>query len=244
MLFRKVLCGVAASAVLALVPGMAMAQGSTAQPVDPPKQVAQLRQQYEGFTPQQIKAAGHTPEGPCVPNPQGPGGMGIHAINPKKLQAQFPNGTMDPANPPVLLLDENSKVIGVEWEAKDVGQGPMKMFGQTIQIQPAHPGVPEPHYMLHIYFKPDGKVLFGTNPQTEFDPTINCPPMPASAMASAMANGATASATASATATASSSASALPGSGGAVSLTPLVLLALLIIGTGVLAFRVVIRWIS
>jgi hypothetical protein len=140
-------------------------------------------------------------------------------------------------------------VIGVEWEAKDVGQGPMKMFGQTVRIQPAHPGVPEPHYMLHIYFKPDGKVLFGTDPQTEFDPTINCPPMPASAMASAMANGAmangaTASATASATATASSSASALPGSGGAVSLTPLVLLALLIIGTGVLAFRVVIRWIS
>ena len=239
-MLRKVLYGIAASAALALLPGIAMAQSSAAQPVDPPKQVAQLRQQYEGFTPQQIKAAGHTPEGPCVPNPQGPGGMGIHAINPKKLQAQFPNGTMDPANPPVLLLDENSKVIGVEWEAKDVGQGPMKMFGQTIQIQPAHPGVPEPHYMLHIYFKPDGKVLFGTDPQTEFDPAINCPPMPASAMASAMANGATASATASATATASSSASALPGSGGAVSLTPLVLLALLIIGTGVLAFRVVI----
>src|SRR5215203_6680191 len=103
----------------------------------------------------------------------------------------------------------------------------MKMFGQTIRIQPAHPGVPEPHYMLHIYFKPDGKVLFGTNPQTEFDPTINCPPMPASAMASAMANGTMASATASATASASSSASALPGSGGAVTLTPLVLLALL-----------------
>jgi hypothetical protein len=249
-LLRKVLYGIAASAALALLPGIAMAQSSTnAQPVDPPKQVAQLRQQYEGFTPQQIKAAGHTPEGPCVPNPQGAGGMGIHAINPKRLQAQFPSGTMDPTNPPVLLLDENSKVIGVEWEAKDVGQGPMKMFGQTIRIQPAHPGVPEPHYMLHIYFKPNGKVLFGTNPQTEFDPTINCPPMPASAMASAMANGAMASATtsattsamASATATASSSASALPGSGGAVSLTPLVLLALLMVGTGVLAFRVVIR---
>ena len=246
-MLRKVLYGIAASAALALLPGIAMAQSSTnAQPVDPPQQVAQLRQQYEGFTPQQIKAAGHTPEGPCVSNPQGPGGMGIHAINPKKLQAQFPNGTMDPANPPVLLLDENSKVIGVEWEAKDVGQGPMKMFGQTIRIQPAHPGVPEPHYMLHIYFKPDGKVLFGTDPQTEFDPTINCPPMPASAMASAMANGATASATASATtsASASSSASALPGSGGALSLTPLVLLALLMVGTGVLAFRVVIRRIS
>ena len=254
-MLRKVLYGIAASAALALLPGITMAQSSAAQPVDPPQQVAQLRQQYEGFTPQQIKAAGHTPEGPCVPNPQGAGGMGIHAINPKKLQAQFPSGTMDPTNPPVLLLDENSKVIGVEWEAKDVGQGPMKMFGQTIRIQPAHPGVPEPHYMLHIYFKPDGKVLFGTNPQTEFDPTINCPPMSkaemsamsASATTSASAtdtSSAMASAMASATATASSSASALPGSGGAVSLTPLVALALLMVGTGVLAFRVVIRRIS
>src|SRR5215208_8359284 len=216
-----------------LLSGMAMAQGSTAQPVDPPQQVAQLREQYEGLTPQQIEAEGYVAEGPCVPSPTGAGAMGTHAINRTLYEAQFPNGEMDPANPPVLLLDENSNVIGLEWEADDVGQGPMKMFGQTIQIQPGHPGVPEPHYMLHIYFKPDGKVLFGTDPQTAFDPTINCPPMPASAMSSAMANGAmaasaatsasaTATPSASATATASSSASALPGSGGAVSLTPLV----------------------
>ena len=235
---RKVLCGLAASAVLALPPGMAIAQGSNAQPVDPPQQVAQLRQKFEGLTPQQIEDAGYSPEGPCVPNPQGAGGMGIHAINPKKLQVQFPNGTMDPANPPVLLLGENSEVIGVEWEAKDVGQGPMKMLGQTIRIQPAHPGVPEPHYMLHIYFKPDGKVLFGTDPQTAFDPTIKCTPMPASATHSG-AHGATTGA--SATASASSSASALPGSGGAVALTPLVPLALVMVGTGVLAFGVVVR---
>jgi hypothetical protein len=69
---------------------------------------------------------------------------------------------MDPANPPALLLDENEEVMGVEWEAADVGQGPMEMFGQTIEIQPGHPGVEEPHYMMHIYFKPGGKVLFGT----------------------------------------------------------------------------------
>jgi hypothetical protein len=134
------------------------------------------------------------------------------------------------------LLDENSNVIGVEWEAADVGQGPMKMFGQTIELQPGHPGAEEPHYMLHIYFKPDGKVLFGTNDQTAFDPEGVCPEMSASAMHSGMA-----SATASATATASSSASALPGSGGAVSLTALAPLALLLVGTGMLALRVVRR---
>jgi hypothetical protein len=187
-----------------LLSGMAMAQDSTAQPVDPPQQVAQLRQQFEGLTPQQIEAEGYVAEGPCVPSPTGTGAMGIHALNQELLQAQFPNGEMDPENPPVLLLDENSNVIGLEWEAADVGQGPMKMFGQTIEIQPGHPGAEEPHYMLHIYFKADGKVLFGTNPQTAFDPEGVCPEMSATATASGTAS-ATPSATASATSTATAS---------------------------------------
>jgi hypothetical protein len=161
--------------------------------------------------------------------------MGIHAINFKLLEAQFPNGTMDPANPPALLLDENEEVMGVEWEAADVGQGPMEMFGQTIEIQPGHPGVEEPHYMLHIYFKPGGKVLFGTNPQTAFDPEGVCPEMSAAATASAST-----SATANTTASASSSASALAETGGAFALTPLAPLALLV-GTGLLAFGVIRR---
>ena len=160
------------AAMLALA-GVARAQ-STAQPVDPPEQVAELRQQFEGLSTKQAKARGYVPEGPCVSNPKGPGAMGIHAINHKLLQAQFPKGKMDPENPPVLLLGRNGKVMGLEWEAADVGQGPMKMFGQTIELQSGHPGVPEPHYMLHIYFKADGKVLFGTNDQTAFDPERSC----------------------------------------------------------------------
>lgn len=169
---------VVVSMLMVLAPGLATAQGSAAEPVDPPEQVVQLRQQYEELTPEQIEAQGYVPEGPCVPSPSGTGAMGIHALNHELLGAQFPNGTMDPANPPVLLLDENSQVIGMEWEAADVGQGPMEMFGQTIELQPGHPGVEEPHYMLHVYFKPDGKVLFGTNPQTAFDPEGVCAMMP------------------------------------------------------------------
>jgi len=87
---------------------------------------------------------------------------------------------MDPAQPPVILIDQNSKVLGIEWEAKDVGQGPMKLFGQTIQLQSPHPGIPEPHYMLHIYFKPDGKVLFGVDDHSAYDPEVSCSELPAS----------------------------------------------------------------
>ena len=177
---KRIVLVLAVAAVLALLPGTAVAQSSTAQPVDPPPQVAQLRQQYEGLTPEQIKAQGYVPEGPCVPHPMGAGAMGIHAINRTLYEDQFPKGEMDPARPNVLMLDENNKVLGIEWEAKDVGQGPIELFGQTIQIQPGHPGAEDPHYMLHIYFMPDGKVLYGTDPQTAFNPELSCGELPAS----------------------------------------------------------------
>jgi hypothetical protein len=238
------------AAMLALA-GVAWAQ-SAAQPVDPPPQVAQLRQQFEGLTAEQAEAEGYLPEGPCVASPSGVGAMGTHAINPQLLEAQFPKGTMDPANPPVLLLDESGEVMGVEWEAADVGQGSMELFGQTIELQSGHPGAEEPHYMLHIYFKSGGKVLFGTDDQTAFDPEAVCPEASASAMPSATASAtasptasatATPSATASATASASSSASALAETGGALSLTSLAALAsmVLLVGAGVLTFGVVRR---
>ena len=177
---KRIVLVLAVAAVLALLPGTAVAQSSTAQPVDPLPQVAQLRQQYEGLTPEQIKAQGYVPEGPCVPHPMGAGAMGIHTINRALYEAQYPKGKMDPARPSVILLDENNKVLGIEWEAKDVGQGPMELFEQTIQIQPGHPGAEDPHYMLHIYFQPDGKVLFGTDPQTAFNPELSCDELPAS----------------------------------------------------------------
>ena len=193
---------VASALVLVLVPAMAIAQTSAAQPVDPPPQVAQLRQQFEGLTTQQIEAQGYVPEGPCIPSPSGVGAMGTHAINRQLYEATFPNGTMNPSKPNVLLVGQNGKVIGLEWEAADVGQGPMKMFGQTIALQSGHPGAEQPHYMLHIYFKPDGKVLFGTNDQTAFDPEGICPQTSATAATSSASPTATATATPTATATA------------------------------------------
>ena len=231
IMFVTVAASMAAMLVFA---GAAWAQG-TFQFVDPPPQVDQLRQQFEGLTAEQAAAQGYVAEGGCVASPSGVGAMGTHAINPELLRAQAPNGTMDPANPPVLLLDENDEVMGVEWEAMDVGQGPMEVFGRTIEIQPGHPGMEEPHYMLHVYFKPGGKVLFGTDPQTAFDPEGVCPEASASAMPSATA---TATATATASASTSSSASALAETGGAFSLTPLAALAsmILLVGAGLLAF--------
>jgi hypothetical protein len=58
---------------------------------------------------------------------------------------------------------------GLEWEATRHAPAPL-LFGQTLVIQPGHPGVPEPHYMLHAYFRPVGEVLFSV-----FDPQLSCP---------------------------------------------------------------------
>jgi hypothetical protein len=176
----SIVSGLVVAAVLALVPSMAMAQSSASQPVDPPQEVAQLRQQFEGLTQKQIEDQGFEQMHECVPNPQGTGAMGIHFINPEYLEAQFPEGEMDPEQPPVVLLDQDGKVLGIEWEAADVGQGPMELFGQTIELQPGHPGAEDPHYMLHIYFQPDDKVLFGTDPETAFNPELSCDELPAS----------------------------------------------------------------
>ncbi len=174
-MLRRILWMVAAGAVLALLPGVAVGQIAASGPVDPPPEFAQLRQQYEGLAPEQVEDAGYVPTHGCIANPAGVGAMGTHAINGEHLTAQFPNGTMDPTTPPVLLLGQSGEVIGLEWEAADVGQGPMEMFGQTIQIQPGHPGAEEPHYMLHGYFESDGQVRWGYDPATAFNPELSCP---------------------------------------------------------------------
>ncbi len=163
--------------ILTLCPAVAFAQGGPPrpQPVDPPEQVQQLRERFENLTPDEVREAGYVADPPhCVAVP-GLGGMGIHAVSAEQFGAQFPRGEMDPENPSVVLLDASQqKVIGIEWEAKDVGQGEMEMFGQTIKLQQGHPGAPDPHYMLHIFFKPDGKVLMlGAEPA--FDPDVKCP---------------------------------------------------------------------
>jgi hypothetical protein len=68
-----------------------------------------------------------------------------------------------------LLSGDMSRVVGLEWEAKDIGQGDMELFGHDFPLLPGHPGVPEPHYMFHAYFRPNGQVLFSV-----FDPELAC----------------------------------------------------------------------
>ncbi len=146
--------------------------------VDEPPGIAQLRTQYAPMTEAQLVAAGFQLDplyvtAALVGLPTGAGAMGYHAIHPSLMGAQFPQGIMDPLHPPVVLLGADKRVIGVEWEAASRGQAPPQLFGQTANLGPIHPGVDQPHYMLHAFFRPDGKVLFG-----DFDPALAAPGLP------------------------------------------------------------------
>jgi hypothetical protein len=161
--------------VLAVAAGFTRAAGAQAPPAAEPvaqsAEYAQVRAKFENMTPDQIAAAGYVAAEPvptCISSPAG--GMGYHYINPRHWAGQFESGQMDPLNPPLILLNEKQQVIGLEWEAsKNIQPAPV-LFGQPALLLQGHPGVPDDHYMLHSYFKPNGMVLF-----SEFDPELICP---------------------------------------------------------------------
>jgi hypothetical protein len=155
-----------ASLLTLSLPALVLAQ----EPIEQPPEFAALRERFEGMTRADWEAAGYQviPPGDCIASPAG--GMGVHAINPQLHEAQFQPAQLDPQNPPLVLLDASmTRVIGLEWEEADVGQAAPTAFGQTVPLLPGHPGIPDPHYMLHAYFRPNGQVLFA-----EFDPLVAC----------------------------------------------------------------------
>ena len=173
----RVLRSLAAALTLALIPVVALAQEPAPEPIDAPEGFAEVRERFEGMTAEEAEAAGYRAEPPvCISSPAG--GMGIHYVNPELHEAQFASAEMDPENPPVILFSgDNSRVVGLEWEAADIGQGEPELFGQTVNVLAGHPGLEEPHYMLHAYFRPNGQVLFA-----EFDPELSCPTPPATSV--------------------------------------------------------------
>ena len=169
---------VAALALLAW-PAAVLAQPGPPAPVLVPQSsdFAAVRARFEGMTEAEVQAAGYEIDPHCVTAadaglPPAAGGMGFHAVHPRRFGEQFPSGRLDPQNPPLLLLDANKRVVGLEWEAAATLPQP-ELFGQTVPLLPGHPGPAEvnvPHYMLHAYFKPNGMVLFSV-----FDPALSCP---------------------------------------------------------------------
>ncbi len=156
---------------LSWLPSTVSAQPPAPQPVDQSPEFATVRAKFENMTIQQLNAAGYTQDSPCVSAP--PGGMGFHYINKPLWDAAFTSGKLDPQNPPLVLVDANNKVVGLEWESSKNVQSAPVLFGQTVQLLPGHEGLTEEHYQYHAYFRPNGQVVIAT-----FDPLVTCTAAP------------------------------------------------------------------
>ncbi len=170
-LVRSIVLGLALMAIV--TPGAVLADGPG--PIPAPEGFADLRARFEDKSGEEIAAMGYIAEPPvCISEPE-LGGMGVHALSFLRFSEQFESGGIDAQDPPIVLLDASLEhVIGLEWEAEDLGQGAPEAFGQPALLLPGHPGPPgteAPHYMLHAYFRPGGQVLFAP-----FDPEVTCLP--------------------------------------------------------------------
>jgi hypothetical protein len=175
------LLGLTALSACALLVGTSAAAAQTTVPSLPPSATvaqsadfAAVRARFEDLTPADLAQDGYQIEPVCITAamvgaPAQLGSMGFHAVHPTLLKVQFGNGRLDPEQPPIVLLDARQRIVGLEWEANQKAPAPV-LFGQTVVIQPGHPGLEEPHYMLHAYFRPEGQVLFSV-----FDPQLTCP---------------------------------------------------------------------
>ena len=171
----------AAVAAFVLIAGSPADAQPTLPPQMPPSitvvqsaEFAALRARFESLTPSELAQDGYQIDPLCVTAamagaPPELGNMGYHAVHPTLMKVQFGNGRPDPEQPPIVLLDAGQRIVGMEWESNQRAPAPV-LFGQTVVIQPGHPGVEDPHYMLHAYFRPNSQVLFAV-----FDPEVSCP---------------------------------------------------------------------
>ncbi len=165
--------GLIAGATSAIAQPTSPPAGPPSITVTEPPEFAAVRAKFETLTTPDLAEAGYQIEPVCITAamagaPPQLGSMGYHAAHPTLHKVQFGSGRPDPEQPPIVLVDANQRVVGLEWESNQHAPAPV-LFGQTLVVQPGHPGLEEPHYMLHAYFRPSSQVLFSV-----FDPQLQC----------------------------------------------------------------------
>ncbi len=127
-----------------------------------------VRAEYEGLPEEQVRQLGYQTEPFCVDSSlvgePGLGAMGFHAVNEDLFE------DMQPDRPPVLLLDDGGKVVGIEYETVDASGPAPTFFGHEFEFSTPHPGHEVDHWMLHIYFQPDDEELISA-----WNPQLSCP---------------------------------------------------------------------
>jgi hypothetical protein len=126
---------------------------------------------FGDWTLKDVEDAGYEIEEPCVTAamagaPAELGAMGRHAIN----MDNATSGKLDIAKPHVILLDENDKVVGVEYEVHEVSDPAPTVGGIPLLFTPPHEGMEYDHMSLHVFFVGDEDQRFGT-----WNTAVSCP---------------------------------------------------------------------
>jgi len=173
---------VAASLALALIVGCARPgpdhvvqapgdSGAVGAPQDPAA-TAEIRQRYAVYTVERAQQEGYVRDAFCLDALSfgiagSAGAMGFHATNESLLR-----GPITPDRPQAIMFDAQGRVLGVEYEiTTDVAREAPRLFGQTFNKLPPHPGVHHEHYALHVWFVPNPTGQFA-----DFNPLVVCPP--------------------------------------------------------------------
>lgn len=118
---------------------------------------------FADWTLKDIEDAGYEIEEPCVTAamaglPAELGAMGRHAIHIQNATS----GKLEVAKPHVILLDENDKVVGVEYEVHEVSDPAPTVGSVPLLFTPPHEGMDYDHMSLHVFFVGDEDQRFGT----------------------------------------------------------------------------------
>lgn len=132
----------------------------------------EIRERYASYTVDRAHQEGYV-RGPfCLDAlafglPASGGAMGFHSTNEGLLQ-----GPIAPEKPQAIVFDAAGKVLGVEYEiTTDVAREAPRLFGQTFNKLPPHPGVHHEHFALHVWLVPNPSGQFA-----DFNPLLVCPP--------------------------------------------------------------------
>lgn len=153
------------AAFLMTAPAAGPASADKHFPDDPDEAYDEWVDMFAEWTIEDAKDAGYTPTDECVVGPPDLGNMGRHFISISRLTS----GKVDPADPHVVLFDENDEMVGIEWEIEDVRDPAPTVGGLELEFTPPHEGMDYDHMSRHVYFVGEKAHRF-----TTFNPAVAC----------------------------------------------------------------------
>jgi hypothetical protein len=128
---------------------------------------------YADWTLADVEDAGYIKDTECVSAaaagaPAELGAMGFHAVHPEHVA----DGVADAEKPDAIMLDEEDRVVGIEFIIDEVVDPAPEVGGMPLNVTAPHPGMEHEHMTLHVYFVGDEDHRY-----VDWNPAVTCPKM-------------------------------------------------------------------